>query len=66
MARQQLAFTNNSGASVAGSSTDLYIYAEASDSSVVGTPVAVDVQDTKTVYGSTESFPWAVLRPLIM
>ena len=54
-----VSFANNSGASVAGSSTDLYIYAEAkSDSSVVGTPVAVDVQDTKTVYGSTETFPW--------
>ena len=54
-----VSFANNSGASVAGSSADLYIYAEAkSDSSVVGTPVAVDVQDTKTVYGSTETFPW--------
>ena len=54
-----VSFANNSGASVAGSSTELYIYAEAkSDGSVVGTPVAVDVQDTKTVYGSTETFPW--------
>ena len=54
-----VSFANNSGASVAGSSTELYIYAEAkSDGSVVGTPAAVDVQDTKTVYGSTETFPW--------
>ena len=52
--------TATTRAFTADSTTELYIYGvKPADGTVINTSLtSVDVKDTKTIYGSTEDFPW--------
>ena len=53
--------TATTRAFTADSTTELYIYGvdPADGTTVINTSLtSVDVKDTKTIYGSTEDFPW--------
>ena len=42
----------------ADSTTELYIYGDKGAGAIATSLASVDVKDTKTIYGSTEDFPW--------